>query len=47
MEVYIKSVRIGAEYEGYIPYYYIAGKLKSGKVISIFDDEFDLRSNKE
>lgn len=44
IKIIIKAVRIGAEYEGYIPYYYISGQLKSGKIISIFDDEkFDLR----
>ncbi len=44
MELFIKSVGIGAEYEGYIPYYYIAGRLNSGKIISIFDDKkFDLQ----
>ena len=42
--MFIKSVGIGAEYEGYIPYYYIAGRLNSGKIISIFNDKkFDLQ----
>lgn len=44
MEIIIKSVGIGAKHEGFIPYFHILAKLRSGKEITLFDDKYDLRN---
>lgn len=43
MKVLIKEIRIGAKYQERIYDYWITGQLQSGKIIKIFNYNYDLR----
>ena len=47
MYLFVEEVQIGAEYEGTVYDFWVTGRLKSGRLIKVFDFiPFDLRSYK-
>jgi hypothetical protein len=43
MKVMIKEIRIGSKYQERVYDYWITGQLQSGKIIKVFDYNYDLR----
>ena len=43
MKILIKEIRVGTEYQEEIYDFWITGQLQSGKIIKIFDYNYDLR----